>query len=187
MSSGFFLTEKQVKCENCGGLIQIPLTTDSTVITCEFCRSVYEYNPEVHLVPKLRFEDEEKQTFEYALATGVLIGREGSSNFITIQSDLNPSLKQNICIRNPYVSRCPHLRIKMQDEISISSCGESKRVINKKKCTVEDCKSTNGTAVNDHMLKLGEPWMLKHGDRIVLAPNSQLPLAIGFEETVQNP
>ncbi|MCW4006379.1 MAG: FHA domain-containing protein [Candidatus Bathyarchaeota archaeon] len=184
MSNGFFLTEKQVKCENCGGTIKLPCTTGSAILTCEFCKSIYEYNPTVQVQTKLFFEDEAKTPFEYLLTAGVVIGRESKSPFVMIQSDVDPSLKQNLCIRNPFVSRVPHVRIRVVDCVNVFSCGESKRLLLKNQCTVEDCNSTNGTAVNNCLLKPCQQQTLKDGDKITLAPNSKLPLNIHFKETI---
>ncbi len=144
------------------------------------CGTTYEYNPAVELESYLTFEDEKKQILEFILTAPVKIGREDNSDYVTITNQDDPSLKQNLYLRNVYVSR-QHSKIAIQEEFTLLKNGLPK-ILSKRKCILQDCGSTNGTAVNDRLLKPHEEKELKHNDTITLAPNSQFPLILIFRE-----
>ncbi len=173
------MRKRQTTCSECSSEIEIPITSTATRIKCK-CGVVYEYNPAVELLPYLMLQEENKPPSEYRLTASVKIGREDNSDYLTITSQDDPSIKQKFYIRNCYVSR-NHAKIAVEDQFTLQKQGGAK-ILLKKKCMLEDCGSTNGTSVNDHLLKPREPKELKHNDRITLAPNSNFPMIIAFKE-----
>jgi pSer/pThr/pTyr-binding forkhead associated (FHA) protein len=162
----------------CGAEMEIPLTSVTTLVKCK-CGTVYEYNPTVELLPYLLLE-ENKRSLEHPLTTSINIGREDNTDYLTLTCQHDESVKQKFYIRNRYISR-NHGKITMEEEFALSKKGSSK-IVAKKKCIIEDCGSTNGTSVNNRLLKPREPKELKHDDHITLAPNSNCPLTIVFKE-----
>ena len=185
MSDKFFLTEKQINCKFCGALIQIPSTSTNTTLKCESCKTLYEYRTKIQIIPKLVFEDETGKCKEYLLNGTTLVGRERGSNYLSLSSEIDQTLKQNIYIRNPFVSRSPHAKIIAKEGIDTVPNGDEKIIIEKKKWLIQDQGSTHGTSVNGAMLKPKELKELKHNDEICLAPDSEMPLAIKFIESIQ--
>lgn len=179
MTDSFTLRKRQTVCKECSSEIEIPLTSTSTRIKCK-CGVVYEYNPTIEVVPFLVLEEEDKAAHEYPLTATVRIGREDNNDYLTITNQDDQSVKQTFYVRNCYVSR-NHGKICVEEEFTLLKDGSSK-IVSKRKCMLEDCGSTNGTAVNDRLLKPREPLRLKHNDHITLAPNSCFPLTIVFKE-----
>jgi len=184
LADEFLLTKRQILCASCSGEMVIPATAYSAIVQCKCCGAVYEYNPKISLLPELVFAEDGKQ-FSYVLTSDVSIGRESNSGYITLRNAMDQFFKQDTCIRNHFVSRQPHAKITMKEEFTLFSKGDSRMIIAKRKCYVEDCGSKHGTSLNDCMLKPHETRELKHEDRITLAPLSNLPLAIMFKEAAR--
>ena len=184
MSDKFFLTEKQIKCENCGATIQIPLSSNSVTLKCESCKSTYEFRGKIQVVPKLVFEDETGKPSEYPLSTSIIVGRERGTNYLSLSNEIEQT-QQTIYIRNPFVSRSKHARIVAKEGFDFLPNGDANKLVEKKKWLIEDLKSTHGTSVNGTLIKPNELRELKHNDEICLAPGSEMPLVIKFIESIQ--
>ena len=163
----------------------VPITTCREILQCKSCKTTFEYNPTIQLVPMLVFEKDGKRT-SYTLTSSIIIGRESKTDYITLRNEIDKFLKQDTYIRNHFVSRQPHAKITLNEECSLLFKGDNRRIIVKKKCFIEDCGSRNGTSVNDSMLKPNEKRELKHKDRITLAQLSALPLVVIYEESMHN-
>ena len=184
MSDKFFLTEKQIECKFCGATIQIPSSSNSAIIKCESCKSTYEFRGKIQVVPKLVFKDAAGKHTEYPLSTSTIVGRERGTNYLSLSSEIEQT-QQTIYIRNPFVSRFKHARIVAKEGFDFLSNGDANKLVEKKKWLIEDLKSTHGTSVNGTLLKPNELRELKHNDEICLAPNSEMPLALRFQESIQ--
>ena len=178
------LTEKQIGCKLCGAPIQIPSSSNSAIIKCESCKTPFEYIGKNQVVSKLVFEDAVGKSTEYPLSTSTIVGRERGTNYLSLSNEIEQT-QQTIYIRNPFVSRSKHARIVAKGEIIFFSNDEPKKLVEKKKWLIEDLKSTHGTSVNGTMLQPNELRELKHNDEICLAPGSEMPLSIRFQESIQ--
>jgi pSer/pThr/pTyr-binding forkhead associated (FHA) protein len=178
LSDGFIVKKRKIICNECSKELEIPQTSSHSTIKC-VCGTTYDYNPALELKPYLVFEDQNKQTIDVPLKANVTIGRE-NKDYLSITSQLDPSNKQTLYIRNIYVSRT-HSKLSLREELTYPK-DNSQRIVSKKKCVLQDCGSTNGTAINHHLLKPNEEKELKQGDVITLAPNSSAPLTFTFQE-----
>jgi hypothetical protein len=179
LANSFVVRKRQITCSECSSIIDIPAATTTVVVKCR-CGTTFEYNPAVEFQPYLTFEGENKQTSEYPLCTTVKIGRDENSDYLTITCQDDESIKQNIYLRNVYISR-QHAKILIQEEFLLEN-KNSPTILAKKRCIIQDSGSTNGTSVNNRLLKPLEEKNLKHNDRVTLAPNSCCPVTFVFRE-----
>lgn len=183
MPSDPLLRKRQAECEGCGAPIPIPLTENITVIECKHCGSLYEYDPTIPVMPKLVFERADRSPFEYELSGSIIIGRECDYGYVKIRSEIDESIEENTYVRNPFISK-EHARIMVKKEYDFLSEGDTKKIVVKKKCFVEDLESRFGTTVNNVLLKPTELKEVKHNDKIVLAATSDLPILVIFKEEI---
>lgn len=179
LADSFVVRKRQITCSECSSIIDIPTSATQTTVKCR-CGTTYEYNPAVKFQPYLTFEDENKKTTEYPLCTTVKLGRDENSDYLTLTCQDDESIKQNLYIRNVYISR-QHAKILIQEEYNLQN-GDAPQILSKKRCILQDSGSTNGTSINNRLLKPLEEKTLKHNDHITLAPNSCYPVTFTFRE-----
>jgi pSer/pThr/pTyr-binding forkhead associated (FHA) protein len=175
-------TKQQVKCPECAAQIEVSVNLrPNEIVHCYKCGRDSAYKP-IQLVPELVFERNNKQII-FPLTYDVTVGRECNDDYITLRSEIDQTVKQDTYIRNKCVTKQPHAKIKLNEELI--SYKDGTRLL-KQKCSVEDASTTHGTAVNDKMLTPNEKRELKNGDIITLAPNSTMKLVIIFRESIRN-
>ena len=175
------IKKKEIKCEECGA--RIPLKGDGGTFKCESCSTKYEYWPETKVVHKLIFQRIDRSPFEYELRSNITMGRESGKGYVEIRSVDVDSIRENTHIRNPFISR-DHCKITVEEGYNILTKADSRKIVVKMRCLIEDLESTWGTKVNDVLLKPDETRELKNNDTVVLAPKSSLPLKFLYKENV---
>jgi pSer/pThr/pTyr-binding forkhead associated (FHA) protein len=125
---------------------------------------------------------DEKKTKCYELRNSCVLGRNNNGYF-TITSELDSAYKHCTTVRNPYVGK-EHATIEVKDITELVKIGKEEIIIQKKRCTIEDCLSKNGTAINGDLLGPKQERELKNGDKISLAPSSLKPLDLQFKYPV---
>ncbi|MEM3765818.1 MAG: FHA domain-containing protein [Candidatus Bathyarchaeia archaeon] len=159
---------------------------DKQILKCRACGRKFEYSVKMEIYPKLVFERGDREPFSYELNENgnFIIGRDPYDyDYVKIRVEHLHDFEGgcNTFIRNRCVSK-EHAMIVVYEECKLIYENNVSKILIKKKCLIRDLGSTFGTSINGEFLKPNMMRELKNNDKIILSPNSDLPLVLFYKE-----
>lgn len=148
------------------------------MVKCPHCGYCYIYDPQMKLLPELLVLKGKETETCFKLSRSCILGRN-QNGYFNIIGELDNSCINLTTIRNPYITR-EHSKIEVRNVTEIIKINGEDTLLEKKSCSIRDCNSTNGTAVNGEPLRPNEYRVLSNEDEIVLALFSPMPLKIKY-------
>ena len=165
MNHNFSYTELYVSCPGCGNPIRVPDESGVEII-CKSCDFEAIHSKQIKYSCYLKFLIGNNNEYLYRIPGDIIIGRN-KKHFLTIQDPITKT-EEEIPIRISEVSK-NHNRISVSERYETKEIDGKRYVINYPQCKIEDNASLNGTGVNGNYIR--EKIVLKHGDKIILAPD----------------
>ena len=174
------LVKNIISCDECGWPINI--AQDCPEIVCDACDYAYKLRLETSISSLLIFDRGHIPPHTYEINGNILLGRD-EKGYLKIWSEKIEAIQEHVPIWSLYISR-KHARIKVEKENKLIEKDDTKEIIGRLKCFIEDI-SLNGTQINGMNLRRGEFKELKNNDKITLAPSSDRYVTITFKEKVE--
>ncbi|MHA1112499.1 MAG: FHA domain-containing protein [Promethearchaeota archaeon] len=165
MNPNFSYTELYVSCPGCGNPIRVPDESGVKII-CESCDFEAIHSKQIKYSCYLKFQIGNNKECVYRVPGNIIIGRN-NKHILTIRDPITKT-EEEIPIRISEVSK-KHAQLSVSDKYEIKEIDGKRYLINYPQCIIEDSASLNGTGVNGNLI--GDKYVLKHGDKIILAPN----------------